>query len=171
MSLPNAGRNGVLSSASADTIAVVIFTGSPGCLPVTSSTWARRPPTVASWSATRADSPIAAPAKFVRIAPGCAISTLIPSGATSWASETDRPSRANLPAEQADSPGTDICPPRLLIWTIAPLAHVRQDRPGECGRADEVELHQRPELGLRGLLDGTDVAPAGGVDEHVDASV
>ncbi len=77
-------------------------------------------PTVASYAGRDADSFMAAPKKPVRNAPGSTISTLTPSGATSWASASESPSRAHLVAEYAPNPATDNCPPKLLICTMAP---------------------------------------------------
>lgn len=55
----------------------------------------------------------------VRNAPGSTMTTLIPKPDTSLASASDQPSRANLVAEYAPTPGKVNLPPILLIWTTA----------------------------------------------------
>lgn len=70
----------------------------------------------------------------------------MPSGRTSAASASDRPSRANFVALYAPKPGIEPCPPTLLSCTIAPerrarmwgsTARVRAAGPKRCTSKSE----------------------------------
>src|SRR6476469_271033 len=60
------------------------------------------------------------PAQSVRMPPGSSTVTLTPSGATSFASTSEKPPTANFADWYADSPGVVTRPPTDETWTTWP---------------------------------------------------
>jgi hypothetical protein len=53
----------------------------------------------------------------------------------------------------------------------AARSHVRQHRSSQRERPEHVQIEQRAQLAVRGLLDGADLGAAGVVDQDVDPAV